>query len=676
MESCITTVCKWYLGATHKKGIDMNRKIQSIAIAAMLATFSAYSAVLVSDDFETGQVGQQPTSASVVRPSGNEATLFTTVVDSSVNTAGTGNGVQLYDFNPGSGLGLTYNFVSDTSSQMSAVRADVKFSCLDSSGAGDKCIYVAFGDFNAELSLNAKARRFTDARLYNDGTIDFRSSTGASNTGTDISTGSHSLSIFVNDYDTDSVNYVGVNSNVYVLGANSVAYWLDGALIATFDMDLDDIPVGGGTVGTTTNNLGKFGFNSGSGEINLSYAVDDIVVSSLEEVAAPEYLMNETYEFGQTVGEQPTGAANVRPTPNNATAFVKIVDTENTAGTGNGVQIFDNASVDSSADITALEYNFVGGALQQVSALRVDFSFAALGTNGPGDRFISVGLGEYNTDRTFQTTANRYIDARLYNNGTIDFRTSLGTNAPSIEGIALLPGANTLSIFANDYDSQSVQYTGLDSDTYTLPTNSVAYWLNGSLVLMDDSSQYTVMDLNDATAGGTVGTTENNLGKFGFTSGTAEVNLNYVVDNIYITTNILASIDGYAEWLDLYPGLGSTTNYLDDFEPDGMNNLLEYALGGNPTLNDAAAVLPTYSFAVDGGTSWMNYVYNRRDNAGALGLTYDVFSDTDLVIGSMSTPTEELGFAAGDPGFEVVTNRVPTDVENKTFMQLKIEAAQ
>jgi hypothetical protein len=402
--------------------------------------------------------------------------------------------------------------------------------------------------------------------------------------------------------------------------------------------------------------------------------VDDIEVTSLEEGNAPplpDYLLSESFEQGQTVGEQPNGASQFRPADNASNCFIKVVDeSANAAGTGNGLQMFDNAPAADDPDITNLEYNFVNGTANQVSAVRVDFAFAALDTYGAGDDYVAVGLGEYNPDRTFHTTANRYIDVRLYNDGTIDFRTSSGTNAPSSEGNVLLPGANTLSIFANDYDGQSVDYTGLDSEVYTLPANSVAYWLNGALVTMTNGIEYTVMDLGDATAGGVVSNTTHNLGKFGFNTGTSDTNLNYVIDDILVTTNLLLAIDTYTEWVGLFPALGSSTNMVDDPDADGMDNLLEYALGANPAIPDAGEFQPKQS--EDAAGNWLNYVYNRRIDGG---LTYQVLADSDLV-GGLGNIAEEVGSGDIGNGFESVTNRISTATDPTGFMQLKVETSE
>ena len=136
-----------------------------------------------------------------------------------------------------------------------------------------------------------------------------------------------------------------------------------------------------------------------------------------------------------------------------------------------------------------------------------------------------------------------------------------------------------------------------------------------------------------------------------------------------VTTNY------YAEWLELYPTLGSSTNYTDDPDFDNMENLLEYALGGIPTNSDAASVLPISGMMEDGGTNWMYYTYNRRLDATARQLAYEVVSGTDLT-GAMITATEETGSAAINADFKSVTNRISTEVDAQSFMKLNVEISE
>lgn len=124
----------------------------------------------------------------------------------------------------------------------------------------------------------------------------------------------------------------------------------------------------------------------------------------------------------------------------------------------------------------------------------------------------------------------------------------------------------------------------------------------------------------------------------------------------------------WSGWLDLYPGLGTATNYTDDVELDGMNNLLEFALGGDPLVEDASIYMPKQQL----GDVYMNYVYRR--SIEDIGVTYEVLSGTDLVAGNIANATEEAGVSGdlGD-GFVSVTNRVPVDAGTVQFMQLKVQ---
>lgn len=117
---------------------------------------------------------------------------------------------------------------------------------------------------------------------------------------------------------------------------------------------------------------------------------------------------------------------------------------------------------------------------------------------------------------------------------------------------------------------------------------------------------------------------------------------------------------------------GVNDGYGDDPEADGMDNLLEYALGADPLVDDAASFLPGYALSADGGSNYFNYVYRRRIDYEARGLSYAVRSSADLVYDPMVNATTEVGSGAIDAEFESVTNRVSTAVKPQQFMQLKV----
>lgn len=123
-------------------------------------------------------------------------------------------------------------------------------------------------------------------------------------------------------------------------------------------------------------------------------------------------------------------------------------------------------------------------------------------------------------------------------------------------------------------------------------------------------------------------------------------------------------------WIDAFGLSGAQALRLADVEPDGLDNLLEYAFGGNPTNDDAVSVVPSHE--VDG--NWFKYIYRRRSDYAVRGLTYTVEAGTNLVPGVWSTDgVVETGSETLDAGFDSVTNRVPVDDKKEQFLRLKIE---
>jgi len=114
----------------------------------------------------------------------------------------------------------------------------------------------------------------------------------------------------------------------------------------------------------------------------------------------------------------------------------------------------------------------------------------------------------------------------------------------------------------------------------------------------------------------------------------------------------------YEGWIDSYGLAGTNALRGTDYELDGMDNLLEYSLGGNPTNDDAAAIQPAYEVT----TGTIKYVYRRRLDAAVQGLDYGLVLNTnDLISGSWnSVGTDyETTNAVIDASFESVTNTIP-----------------
>ncbi|MBI9021282.1 MAG: hypothetical protein JEZ10_08535 [Verrucomicrobia bacterium] len=118
----------------------------------------------------------------------------------------------------------------------------------------------------------------------------------------------------------------------------------------------------------------------------------------------------------------------------------------------------------------------------------------------------------------------------------------------------------------------------------------------------------------------------------------------------------------YQAWADGFDLIGVRAAWDSDPDGDGYNNLIEYALGGMPTnAADSASVFPVFGKPADQSFQGLEYIYRRRINAAALGLSYWLEVTPELIPASWSTNGyEETGSAAINDDFETVTNRIPT----------------
>lgn len=133
----------------------------------------------------------------------------------------------------------------------------------------------------------------------------------------------------------------------------------------------------------------------------------------------------------------------------------------------------------------------------------------------------------------------------------------------------------------------------------------------------------------------------------------------------------------YQAWASSY-GLANAMADKDyDVEADGMDNFLEYVLGGNPTNNDARVIQPTAKLV--NGVAW-EYVYRRQRDAVTLQLTYDLQYKADLGDPNWvsSLGLFETGTKAADSTFDVVTNTIPLEMlpgVDKSFIKLEVRGS-
>ncbi len=111
-----------------------------------------------------------------------------------------------------------------------------------------------------------------------------------------------------------------------------------------------------------------------------------------------------------------------------------------------------------------------------------------------------------------------------------------------------------------------------------------------------------------------------------------------------------------------------------DDDTDGLSNLYEYGLGGNPTSGVMDAILPTYNVVDVAGSDVLEYVYPRR-KSDLSALNYYLELTDNLAIPAWINAGYTVMPLQGDinADFEAVTNQIPTAGHSEEFIRLIIE---
>ncbi len=141
-------------------------------------------------------------------------------------------------------------------------------------------------------------------------------------------------------------------------------------------------------------------------------------------------------------------------------------------------------------------------------------------------------------------------------------------------------------------------------------------------------------------------------------------------DNLTITILSVSEASFYEKWAQ-ENGLGELNSICSaDPDLDGMDNLLEYALGGDPSFFDAADVMPISNFSADR----FRYVYTRRRDAVARGLSYNLAYKFDLLDPDWNDVGSALEVATNyvDRYYESVSNEFMLTGLASSFFLLKV----
>jgi len=252
-----------------------------------------------------------------------------------------------------------------------------------------------------------------------------------------------------------------------------------------------------------------------------------------------------------------------------------------------------------------------------------------------------------------------------------------GTIADGFEGISFNIGTTNAAGFS-DY---KLVVTKVELQNFEVGSN----YVESAIILNNRNGAFMAFDATEGTnnvnvdvsslaievMGGTVmlDASTNQYGGADFTLmfGETEVtNSGFRLASIQID---LVPRHAYDAWAQKYHlTLGET----GDDDEDGLANLYEYAVGGNPTNPAENGYNISLASASGGGSNWMEYLYPRLVDTNS-GISYLVVKKGNLVFDTVWTNAAAVEAGANDlgDGYEMVTNRVPVDVDTK-FISLEV----
>ncbi|NNJ70518.1 MAG: hypothetical protein HKP10_04435, partial [Kiritimatiellales bacterium] len=135
------------------------------------------------------------------------------------------------------------------------------------------------------------------------------------------------------------------------------------------------------------------------------------------------------------------------------------------------------------------------------------------------------------------------------------------------------------------------------------------------------------------------------------------------------TLNI-SVVSVYNAWSNQYSLAEGPTG---DDDGDGLKNLAEYGLGGNPTNPSDRGYQPTYGLASGGGSNWLEYIHVQQTDPNSGLLYYLELSDNLVSNVWTNTGYTVVGSGPFTNGLDAVTNQISTDSKDQQFIRLKIE---
>ncbi len=144
-------------------------------------------------------------------------------------------------------------------------------------------------------------------------------------------------------------------------------------------------------------------------------------------------------------------------------------------------------------------------------------------------------------------------------------------------------------------------------------------------------------------------------------------------DTMYMY-DITSDTYSYEDWAEEFLLTGGDADPSADPDGDQLNNLSEYAFGGDPTNALDQGISPTTTLGEVGGTNWLEYVYPKQSYSLS-DLTYHIEVNDNLIVGTWTNSGySTVGTGMINDDFDAVTNRISTDTKDKQYIRLIVEA--
>jgi len=286
---------------------------------------------------------------------------------------------------------------------------------------------------------------------------------------------------------------------------------------------------------------------------------------------------------------------------------------------------------------------------------------------------------------SFTAPINIMDDAEVVTNARYNVATTtLDAITPNFQATDLAPNMGNLLSATGEVNGWYVITLDTVGGTYTA-TSGVAnlfFSTDNAETEAHNISQWNILnwDADPFASGGIVYQDINDIGIewFHYTESAPDTGGKAIWFNMYgatigyTVTMYAGSGSAYDTWAANY---GLTGGQTDDDDGDGLSNIHEFGVGGDPSSPADIGYEPTLAMVEDSGTDWMQYVHVRQTDPES-GLGYSLEENLDLIYGTWTNATAtEMGSAVlpGDADFESVTNHVPV-TEAQKFIRLKIES--